>query len=145
MRALFATLLLALTGCTSDDERSLDWVVTSHRGMGRKYSALTHAGADSLVGRTIHLGTPAISEDDRCERPEIVERHVMAGPFMAVEYDATAGSLGINQTDSVSVVEVVCDGSQWSALGGKVIFISEALGYAPWENRLFVVRPKQTR
>lgn len=138
-----AAILLALSGCAPGEERPLDWVVTSHRGMGRRYSALTSQGADSLVGHKIHLGTPSVSGEDRCERPEFVERTVVAGPFMAVEYEATSGSLGVQPMDSVTVVEVQCDGGPWSALGGTVIFTSNAMGLAPWENRLFLVRPKQ--
>ena len=139
-------ILLALTGCSSSEEgRSLDWVVTSHRGPFGKYSALSRQGADSLVGHAVHLGTPTVSGEERCERPEFVERTVMAGPFMAVEYRASSGRLGVQETDSVTVLEVLCNGDPWSALGCKVIFTSNSIGYAPWENRLFVLRPKVTR
>ena len=145
MRSTLA-ILLALTGCSSSEEgRSLDWVVTSHRGKLGGYSALSNQSADSLVGHAVHLGTPTVSGEDRCERPEFDERTVMAGPFMAVEYQSTAGRLGVHETDSVTVLEVLCDGGPWSALGGKVIFTSNAVGYAPWERRFFVVRPKETR
>lgn len=63
---------------------------------------------------------------------------------MVVEHESTAGRLGLDDADSVSVVEVLCDGSPWSALGGKVIFTRFDLGFAPWENRLFIVRPQRS-
>jgi hypothetical protein len=138
-------ILLTLPGCSSSEEhRALDWVVTSHRGKLGGYSALTDQGANSLVGHAVHLGTTTVSGNERCERPEFVERTVVAGPFMALEYQSTAGRLGVHETDSVTVVEVLCEGAPWSALGGKVIFTSTAVGYAPWERRFFVVRPKET-
>jgi hypothetical protein len=143
LRGLVAGLVLAAAGCSAPADESIDWVVTSHRGMGRAYSDLTRAGADSLVGRRIRLGTPAVSHDDRCDQPRYVERRVLAEPFMATEYALTAGHVGADAADSLDVLDVFCEGSPWSALGGKVIFTSDVRGYALWEGRLFTIRPME--
>jgi hypothetical protein len=135
-------LLLVASACGGSDATPIEWVVTSHRGMGRRYSDITDKQADSLVGLTIRLGTPAFSLDETCERPTYVERRVMAAPFMATEYELSTGSINVDGRDSIDVIDVMCQGSPWSTLGGKVIFTSDALGYAPWENRLFIIRPK---
>jgi hypothetical protein len=138
-------LLLALSACGEPDADPVEWVVTSHRGMGRPYTAITDQQADRLVGLTIRLGTPAVSQDERCEQPQFIERRVMAAPFMAAEYESSTFAINVDDRDSVDVLDVLCQGSPWSALGGKVIFTSRSLGYAPWENRMFLIRPKARR
>jgi hypothetical protein len=132
-------LLLTSMGCGGSSNERGDWTITAFRMPG--YSALTRAEAQQFVGRTIHLGSPAVSGEERCALPRFTQRRVPAERFMLEEYHLTAGHIGLFVRDSIDVLEVDCDGSRWSALGGRVLFVADDRGYAPWDGIFFTIEP----
>ena len=143
MRLVWAMLLLGVASCDGGGTHRGDWVITGFRMPG--YHAISRSEAQQYVGRRIHLGTPAVSHEERCEMPRFTTRRVLAQPFAAEEYGLDATHFGVSLRDSIDVLEVECDGNRWSALGGRVLFVSADKGYAPWDGVFFTIQPAKDR
>jgi hypothetical protein len=97
------------------------------------------AEATRWHGRTVRLDvTQAVTEDNHCDRPTYETRRVGRESLLGGEFNLPPGRLpSIEALDTLTLLEVRCGGSPWTAMGGRLIGIDSARAYAPWDGVFF--------
>jgi hypothetical protein len=113
------------------------WAVTGHELPG--ISAMTEGEARAHDGQTVEFAaTEALSNGERCAAPKYAARSVETEGFLATEFNLPPESLKpVAGKDSVTVVEIFCDGAPWTAFGSLVIAVDADHALAPWDGVFF--------
>jgi uncharacterized membrane protein len=78
-----------------------------------------------------------VSGADRCAAPDYEVREVETAGFLASEFHLEPESLGLEAVAGLQLLEVTCEGTQWPALGGRLLQIAGERGLAPWDGVFF--------
>jgi hypothetical protein len=158
---VIAVALLAVAGCGNRDEAGKPresqqpaaavsqaepvpafdpigtWTVTGYSTPG--ISAMTEGEAQAHDGQTVQFAAAeALSNGERCAAPKYPARAVDTEDFLAAEFNLPPESLKpVAGKDSVTVVEVSCDGAPWTAFGSLVIAIDADHVVTPWDGVFF--------
>lgn len=126
----------------ASDKHPGTWVVAGHRAPG--VSAMSDAEAATWHGRTVYFRTnEAISGADTCTHPVYRLIEARADSFLAAEYRISPTALGLESSPDLrlQVTQVFCGEREWAAMGGRVLWVSQDLGYGFWDGVFFELRP----
>ena len=100
---------------------------------------MTDAEAARWHGRTLRLDRDlAATEGSRCEGPEYVPRTVARDSLLGTEYHLPPGALpALDSAERLTVLQVRCAGSPWTAMGGRLIAAGSMRAFAPWDGVFF--------
>jgi len=135
---------MLVSGCGDGRADPLgEWTVVSHRFPG--ISAMSEAEASAWHGRTIHFApTHASSGADTCRQPAYRHRPVPADSFLSADFGILRARLG--PTDSIpsrlELTEIACGGTEWTALGGRLLWLDQERAYSVWDGVFFELRRK---
>ncbi len=113
------------------------WTVTGYHIPG--LSAMSEAGARAWRGQTVRLATnEAFSPGNSCAAPSYAIRVVPRNPYLADDYRLPPSALPVlSAHDELTILDVSCDGSAWTTMGGRLIAIDADRALAPWDGVFF--------
>ena len=113
------------------------WTVVGHTTPG--VAALSEEQARARLGESLRLTRGvAASDGRRCESPRYAGRTERAQEFLGSQYQIAPNSLKpIGARQQLRIMQVSCDGSGWSALGGTLIELDRDRALAPWDGVFF--------
>jgi heat shock protein HslJ/uncharacterized membrane protein len=113
------------------------WTVVGHHLPGT--SALSNDEAKARYGETVRLtANAATSPGQRCDEPGYATRRVPAGSYLASEYKLPPRSLKpLASRDQITLLDVTCGGTLWTALGARLLEIDANRALAPWDGVFF--------
>ena len=113
------------------------WTVVGHHLPG--VSAMTEAEASAWRGRTVRLTQAgAASGESHCKSAVYATRMVPRDSLLSAEYRLTADRLSrAGLAERVTVLDVLCAGTPWPAVGGRLIGIGADRALAPWDGVFF--------
>lgn len=116
-----------------------EWVVVNHRIPG--ISAMTNEEAAQWHGRIVHFGTKeATSRMDTCQQPVYRYRTALANRLLRDEFHVAPADLGLQVTARLGLTEVFCGDTSWTAMGSRLIWITENRPYTVWDGVFFELR-----
>jgi uncharacterized membrane protein len=108
-----------------------EWLVVAHRTPG--ISAMSDSEATAWHGRAVsYTSTRAMFGAESCLHPSYLSRQVRGDSLLSVGYHSNPSVLGLARNSTVTVIEVRCDESAWSAPGGILLRMPSGKLYAPW-------------
>ena len=113
------------------------WTVVGHRMPG--ISAMSNAEADRWHGRKLRLDVAqAVMDESHCDRPTYTTREVARDSLLGGEFNLTRGNRpALDSLERLTLLEVRCGGSPWTAMGGRLIEVDADRAYAPWDGVFF--------
>lgn len=113
------------------------WTVTGHTFPG--ISAMTEGEAQAHDRQTVKFAAAeALSNGERCAAPKYPARSVETEDFLATEFNLPPESLKpVAGKDSVTVVDISCDGAPWTAFGSLLIAVDADHALTPWDGVFF--------
>lgn len=113
------------------------WTVVGHHIPG--ISAMSDAEAAAWRGLTVRLtATEAISGGDHCDHPTYTTRKIVRDGFLAADFKLPPGSLTpLASRELLTLLEVLCGGAPWAAMGGRLIGIDANHALSPWNGVFF--------
>lgn len=113
------------------------WTVVGHHSPG--VGAMSDEQAKSQYGKSLRL-TPgaAVASGSRCGEPAYEPSRVVPDDFLAENYRLAPGALPpLAGKSQAQVLEVRCNGSPWTTLGGLLIEVDRSRALAPWDGVFF--------
>jgi hypothetical protein len=113
------------------------WAVVGHHVPG--ISTMTDDEAAAHDGQTVRLATSeALSNGERCAAPTYPARTVGTEDFLATEFNLPPESLKpVEKRAALTVVQVDCDDTAWTAFGSLLIAIGPDRALTPWDGVFF--------
>jgi hypothetical protein len=115
------------------------WTVVAHFMPG--VSAMNDEAARAHYGQTLQLTeTAATSSDEHCAAPKYPTRDVPTEEFLASEFNLPPEGLKpLEGKDQLTIVEISCDGTPWTAFGSLLLVIDADHAFTPWDGVFFVL------
>jgi hypothetical protein len=122
-----------------------DWVVVGHVIPG--ISAMTEADASRWHGRVFHYeANRVLSGPDSCLLPEYRGTFARTDSLLGAQGREILRAIGLaDTTRSIPVTSVVCDGAEWVAPGGLLIWAEPDRPITPWDGVFFRLRRERAR
>jgi hypothetical protein len=80
----------------------------------------------------------AISPGNHCDQPTYTTSTVAKDRFLATDFNLPSGSLTpLSSLARLTLLEVLCGGVPWSALGGRLIEVDADHALSPWNGVFF--------
>ena len=113
------------------------WTIVGHYSPGM--SAMSNEQARSHYGQSLRLtARSAVAPGSRCSDPSYVPDRVAPAEYLATKYKLAPDSLQLLAAKrQMQVMEVHCDRSLWSALGGSLLEVDRDRALAPWDGVFF--------
>ena len=113
------------------------WTVVGHHSPG--VSAMSSEQAKAHYGESLRLtAKSAVAPGSRCSDPSYVPDRVAPAEYLSTKYQLAPGSLKpLAAKRQMQVMEVHCDRSLWSALGGSLLEVDRDRALAPWDGVFF--------
>jgi len=151
-RAAVAVFVL-LVACTSKENEASHapttpdpagrWTIVAHRIPG--VSAMSDSMAALWHGRVIDIDhSRAVSGDDTCTGIAFGYEVRPAGRFLGEGYHVAPFTLGLPDS-TVGVTWVSCNGENWMAPGGVLIWAEPDRVFTPWDGVFFEMEREMTR
>lgn len=117
-----------------------EWRVVGHVVPG--VSAMTSARAASWTGRSLEFGPrSARSPNGDCVAASFTERVVSTDALLSGQYGVPVETVPpLAALDEVTVIDVLCDGASWGAVGQTVLVLDERRAMTPWDGVFFELR-----
>ena len=113
------------------------WTVVGHYSPG--VSAMSSEQAKAHYGESLRLtAKSAVTPGSRCSDPSYVPDRVAPAEYLSTKYHLAPDSLEpLAAKRQMQVMEVHCERSQWSALGGSLLEVDRDRALAPWNGIFF--------
>ncbi len=117
-----------------------EWRVVGHVMPG--VSAMSTSRAASWTGRSLEYGPrSARSPNGDCVEASFTERVVSTDGLLSGQYGVPVETVPpMAEFDEVTVVDVLCEGASWGAVGQTVMVLDERRAMTPWDGVFFELR-----